>query len=87
MGRYADLCARLGLPVEARRFYDVHVVADAVHEVVAGRDLAGGFVAAEPDRAGDVSFGARALMAVEDRFARSMLDAWAEGRSSLLPDG
>jgi hypothetical protein len=87
MGRYAALCDRLGLPDEARRFYDVHVVADAVHEVVASRDLAGGFVAAEPDRAADVSFGARALMAVEERFARSMLDAWSAGRSSLLAEG
>ncbi len=87
MGRYAGVCERLGLPDEARRFYDVHVVADAVHEVVASRDLAGGFVAAEPDRAGDVVFGALALMAVEERFARSMLDAWAGRRSSLLPDG
>jgi hypothetical protein len=84
MGRYAALCARLGLPAEARRFYDVHVVADAVHEVVASRDLAGGFVAAEPDRAGDVSFGARALMAVEERFACSLLEAWTGGRRSLL---
>jgi hypothetical protein len=85
MGRYSDVCRRLGLPEEARRFYDVHVVADAVHQVVASRDLAGGFVADEPDRAADVAFGARALMAVEARFARSLLDAWAAGRSSLLP--
>jgi hypothetical protein len=84
MSRYAGVCERLGLPDEARRFYDVHVVADAVHEIVASRDLAGGFVAAEPDRAGDVAFGARALMAVEERFARSLLEAWDEGRSSLL---
>jgi hypothetical protein len=87
MGRYAELCRRLGLPEEAGRFYDVHVVADAVHQVVASRDLAAGFVEAEPDRAADVAFGARALMAVEGRFARAVLDAWAEGRSSLLPAG
>ena len=85
MGRYAELCRRLGLPDEARRFYDVHVAADAVHQVVASRDLAAGFVEAEPDRAADVAFGARALMAVEGRFARALLDAWAAGRSSLLP--
>jgi len=85
MGRYAELCGRLGLPEEARRFYAVHVVADAVHQVVASRDLAAGFVAAEPDRAADVAFGARALMTVEGRFARALLDAWGAGRSSLLP--
>jgi hypothetical protein len=87
MGRYAELCRRLGLPDEASRFYDVHVVADAHHQVVASRDLAAGFVEAEPDRAADVAFGARALMAVEERFARALLDAWAAGRSSLLPAG
>jgi hypothetical protein len=87
MGRYAELCRRLGLPEEAGRFYDVHVVADAVHQVIASRDLAAGFIEAEPDRAADVAFGARALMAVEGRFARALLDAWAEGRSSLLPAG
>ncbi len=87
MGRYAELCRRLGLPEEATRFYDVHVVADAVHQVVASRDLAGGFVEAEPDLAADVAFGARALMAVEGRFARALLGAWAAGRSSLLPAG
>jgi hypothetical protein len=85
MGRYAELCRRLGLPEEASRFYDVHVVADAHHQVVASRDLAAGFVEAEPDRAADVAFGARALMAVEERFARALLDAWGAGRSSLLP--
>jgi hypothetical protein len=85
MGRYAELGRRLGLPEEARRFYDVHVVADAVHQVVASRDLAAGFVELEPARAGDVLFGARALLAVEERFARALLDAWAAGRSSLLP--
>ena len=84
MGRYAELCRRLGLPEEASRFYDVHVVADAVHQVVASRDLAAGFAAAEPERAGDVAFGARALMAVEGRFARALLEAWEAGRSSLL---
>jgi Iron-containing redox enzyme len=87
MGRYAELCRRLGLPDEARRFYDVHVVADALHQVVASRDLAAGFVEDEPDRAADVAFGARAVMAVEERFARALLDAWAAGRSSLLPAG
>ncbi len=87
MGRYAELCRRLGLPAEARRFYDVHVVADAVHQVVASRDLAAGFAEAEPERAGDVAFGARAVMVVEERFARSLIDAWAAGRSSLRPAG
>jgi len=84
MGRYAKACDRLGLPVSARRFYDVHVEADAHHEVVAATDLAGGFADAEPERVGDVAFGARAVMLLEERFAHHLLDAWSAGRTSLL---
>lgn len=84
MGRYAKACDRLGLPPSARRFYDVHVQADAHHEVVAATELAGGFVEAEPERGGDVAFGARAVMLVEQRFATHVHDSWAAGRSSLL---
>ena len=85
MGRYARALRRLGVGVESERFYDVHVAADAGHEVVACDHLAGALVAAEPDLAGDVLFGARALMLVEARFAGRLLDRWAAGRSSLLP--
>ena len=83
MGRYAAALRRFGFTEEATRFYDVHVEADAVHEVVAARDLAAGFAAQEPACAGDVLFGARAIMAVEERFARWLVDSWSAGRSSL----
>jgi hypothetical protein len=86
MGRYAAALRRLGLPPSATHFYDVHVVADAHHQVVAATDLAGGLADAEPALAGDILFGARALMAVEQRFAVRLLDSWAEGRSSLHPE-
>ena len=84
MGRYAAACTRLGLGEAARRFYDVHVAVDAHHEVVAAEELAGGLVAEDPALAADVSFGARALMAVEGRFAAHVLDSWAAGCSSLF---
>jgi hypothetical protein len=83
MGRYSRALQRLGLGREATTFYDVHVEADAVHEVVALHQLAAGFAAAEPGRAGDLLFGARAVMAIEERFARHLLDSWAHHRSSL----
>jgi hypothetical protein len=83
MGRYADALRRFGFGDDAARFYDVHVEADAVHEVVACRDLAGGFARQEPDLAGDVLFGARAIMRVEERFATALVDAFRGGRSSL----
>lgn len=84
MGRYSQTLQRLGFPAAARRFYDVHVEADARHEVIAAGDLAGGLARAEPDLAGDILFGARALMAVEGRFTAHLLASWASGVSSLL---
>jgi len=83
MGRYAATVDRLGLPIEAREFYAVHVAADAHHEVVAADGLVAGLVAAEPQVAPDILFGARALMAVEARFTDHLLGSWAAGRSSL----
>jgi hypothetical protein len=83
MGRYAAaIRARWG--DRAARFYDVHVEADAVHEVVAAEHLAGGFVDLEPALAHDVLWGAAALLEVEGRFARHLFERWASGQSSLL---
>jgi hypothetical protein len=84
MGRYRDALDRLGAGAGAP-FYAVHVAADAEHEVIALHDLAGGLAEQEPQLATDIVFGARALGAIEDGFARTLLDAWAAGRSSLLP--
>ena len=84
MERYRATLARLGIEPAARRFYEVHVEADLHHQVIASHALAAGLAAAEPQLAGDILFGARALMLVEDRFSRHLLGAWAAGRSSLL---
>jgi hypothetical protein len=86
-GRYSRALRRHGFGPEATAFYDVHVRADAVHEVIALHQLACGFAADEPRRAGDVLFGARAIMAVEGRFTRHLLDAWAAGTTSLYRPG
>ena len=85
MGRYSRALERLALDVDARRFYDVHVAADAVHEVVATKRMAASLAADEPEVAADIVFGAKAVMLVEATFAASLLDAWSAGRSSLLP--
>jgi hypothetical protein len=82
-GRYSRALSRLGYGGDARAFYDTHVEADAVHEVIALHDLAGGFGVAEPQLAGDVLFGARAIMLLENRFACHLLDAWSKNESSL----
>lgn len=84
MGRYSRGLERLEIAPAARRFYDVHVEADAHHSVVASRRMAGGLAAIEPTLAPDIIFGARALMAVEERFATHVLTSWAAARSSLL---
>jgi hypothetical protein len=65
------------------RFYDEHVEADAGHEIVAARDMAGGLIAEEPALAVDVLFGARALLMLDGLFAGHVLEAWNAGRSSL----
>jgi hypothetical protein len=81
--RYGNALRRLGFGVEATDFYDEHVEADAVHENIAAYDLAGGLARQEPELAADVLFGARALLFLEDRFARHLLEAWQEGQTSL----
>jgi hypothetical protein len=82
--RYGNGLRRLGADTETTDFFDEHVTADAVHESIAAVDLAGGLVRQDPALAADVIWGARALVELEGRFARRLLEAWADGRSSLL---
>jgi hypothetical protein len=82
--RYANALRRLGFGPRATDFFDEHVEADAVHENLAAVDLAGGLARLEPALAGDILWGARALVEVEGRWAQHLLGAWAAGRSSLL---
>jgi hypothetical protein len=84
MGRYSVALRRHGFGPWARLFYDTHVVADAHHQSVAARDLAGGLAREEPELAADILFGAQAITAVEARFTRHLLDRWALGQTSLV---
>jgi hypothetical protein len=84
MNRYSRVLRRLGFGASARRFYDVHVRADAVHERIARDDMVGALLTDEPERAGEVLFGARCVSLVERRFSERLLDSWAGGCSSLL---
>jgi hypothetical protein len=83
MGRYAAALRRLGLDDRAVRFYDEHVVADALHQDIALHEMVGPLVEDEPFLGGEVVFGATALAALEGRFAAHVLGAWQGGRSSL----
>jgi Iron-containing redox enzyme len=80
---YGNGLRRLGFDADATWFFDEHVEADAVHEQIAGRDLAGALVEDEPALLGDVCFGAAAALALDARAGGHLLDAWADGRSSL----
>jgi len=82
--RYGNALRRLGADADTTDFFDEHVTADAVHESIAAVDLAGGLARQEPELAADVIWGARALSELEGRFARRLLEAWEDGRSSLL---
>jgi Iron-containing redox enzyme len=81
--RYGNGLRRLGFGGAATAFYDEHVVADAVHENVAAVDLAGGLARTEPALEADILWGAAALIELEGRFARHLLDSWEAGCSSL----
>jgi hypothetical protein len=82
--RYAQGFRRLGFDdIRATAFFDEHVEADAVHEQIALVDVAGRLARDEPGLAGDIVWGARALAEVEARWARHVLGAWEDGRTSL----
>jgi hypothetical protein len=81
--RYGNALRRLGLGPDATEFYDEHVEADAVHEQVAANDMAGGLARESPEMAGEVLFGARAMLAVDGRVAGHLMESWRAGRSSL----
>ena len=75
---------RLGADDDTVDFFDEHVTADAVHESIAAVDLAGGLARQDPSLTPDILWGAQALIELEGRWARRLLEAWEEGRSSLL---
>ncbi len=84
MGRYSSWLDSLGVPISGRRFYDAHVIADEVHQYLAVNELVGGLLEAEPEQAGAVMFGARAVGLIESTFANHVVSAWKSDQSSLL---
>ena len=82
--KYARGFRRLGFDSPVTDYFDEHVAADAVHEQIAGRDLAGGLVESDPRLASDVFFGAAAVCLLDGLVGEWQLGSWSEGRSSLL---
>ncbi|MGB3373684.1 MAG: iron-containing redox enzyme family protein [Microbacterium sp.] len=80
---YADGLRRLGFGDDVTDYFDEHVEADAVHEQIAARDLAGSLARDRPELLADIMFGAAACLAVDGRVAAHMLAAWEQDRSSL----
>lgn len=81
---YSTGLRRLGFDRDATRFYDEHVEADAMHEQIVARDLAGGLARTQPHRAPDVLRGARICAALDDLVGAHITTRWADGQSSLL---
>jgi Iron-containing redox enzyme len=82
-GLYARGFRRHGFGEDVTWYFDEHVEADAVHEQIAARDLAGGLAESEPQLLADIMFGAAACLAVDSWVAEHLLTCWTDGRSSL----
>lgn len=80
---YGDGFRRHGFGQDVTWYFDEHVEADAVHEQIAGRDLAGALAEDEPELLRDIIFGAACCLAVDDMAGDEVLAAWSEGRSAL----
>jgi hypothetical protein len=82
-GLYARGFRRNGFGEDVTWYFDEHVEADAVHEQIAGRDLAGSLAEDEPELLPDILFGAAACLTVDGWAGAHILDAWTAGRSAL----
>lgn len=81
---YGNGFRRHGYDADVTWYFDEHVEADAVHEQIAGRDLAGALVEQQPHLRDDVLFGAAACLAVDGRVGAHLVERWSAGESSLL---
>ena len=80
---YAKGLRRLGFSADVTDYFDEHVEADAVHEQLAARDLAGSLAADEPRLAGDILFGAAACLAIDGRLWGGLRERFERGESAL----
>ena len=68
-----------GLPAEARRWYDVHVLADAEHEQIVRQRLIPLVQDATPWLVADAAFGADATWTFQQRVAAELVARWRAG--------
>lgn len=74
---------RLGIDGPATIFFDEHVEADSVHDQIAAHDLCGNLAIEQPQRTGDILFGAACSLAMDRLLAEHLLGCWAQDTSSL----
>lgn len=84
---YGNGFRRHGYDADVTWYFDEHVEADAVHEQIAGRDLAGGLVAQSPELLDEVMFGAAACLHIDGRVGAHLIERWSAGESALLGAG
>src|SRR5690625_2098035 len=75
---------RLGYGPDVTDYFDEHVEADAVHEQIAGRDLAGGLAQQDPQLLADIMFGANTSLIVDGWAANETLEAWEDRKCTRL---
>ncbi|WP_098456244.1 iron-containing redox enzyme family protein [Sanguibacter antarcticus] len=80
---YGNGFRRHGYDETVTRYFDEHVEADAVHEQIAGRDLAGRLAEQDPALLDDIMFGAAACLTVDGWAAAHVLGCWTAGTTSL----
>jgi hypothetical protein len=81
--QYSAAARRLGADTRARRYFDEHVEADALHEQIAAHDLCGRYAAQYPGGTADILLGAACCLELDDALSRHLLSCWQAGRSSL----
>lgn len=80
-----DGLRRLGYGRDATHFFDEHVIADSIHDMIALHDLAGGLAEQDPALAQDIVFGASAWTGIDGRFVDYALKCFKRQETSLLP--
>ncbi|CAN5443850.1 iron-containing redox enzyme family protein [soil metagenome] len=82
MRNYVAGLHRLAVSAQARKFYEVHVLADEEHGIIA-LDMVQALVDEDRQLVDDVAFGIGASLVVERAFATHVLDRWASEETSL----
>jgi hypothetical protein len=81
--QYSNGLRRLGYDETVSGYFDEHIEADAVHEQIAGRDLAGRLAEQEPELRADILWGAALCLAVEGDVGAYVLERWQCGEPAL----